>query len=75
VAVTAYSDDAEAHLGIVDGRMRVSRATLRPSITLGPGADRQKAEALIEKAHEQCFISSSVTTKITIEPRFLSAAE
>src|ERR1051325_9986580 len=38
VAVTAYSDDAEAHLGIVDGRMRVSRATLRPSITLAPGA-------------------------------------
>ena len=74
VTVTAYSDDAEAHLGIVDGRMRVSRATLRPSITLAPGADRAKAESLIEKAHEQCFISSSVTTKIAIEPRFVTAA-
>jgi len=73
VTVTAYADEAEAHLGIVDGRMRVSRATLRPSITLAPGADRAKAEALIEKAHEQCFISSSVTTKIAIEPRFLGA--
>jgi organic hydroperoxide reductase OsmC/OhrA len=73
VAVTAYADDAEGHLGIVDGRMRVSRATLRPAITLGAGADQQKAEALIEKAHEQCFVSSSVTTKVSIEPRFLRA--
>jgi organic hydroperoxide reductase OsmC/OhrA len=70
IAVTAYQDDADGYLGIVDGRMRLSRATLRPRITLAPGADRAKAEALIEKAHEQCFISSSVTTKITIEPTF-----
>jgi organic hydroperoxide reductase OsmC/OhrA len=70
VAVTAYSDDAEGHLGIVDGKMRVSRVTLRPSITLATDADQAKAEGLVEKAHEQCFISSSVTTRVTIEPRF-----
>jgi organic hydroperoxide reductase OsmC/OhrA len=75
VAVTAYSDHAEGHLGIVDGRMRVSRATLRPTITLAAGADQDKAAALIEKAHEQCFISSSVTTKITIEPQFQRAGD
>jgi organic hydroperoxide reductase OsmC/OhrA len=73
VAVVAYSDDAEGHLGIVDGRMRVSRVTLRPAVTLASDADQNKAEALIEKAHEQCFISSSVTTRVTIEPRFLRA--
>jgi organic hydroperoxide reductase OsmC/OhrA len=73
VAVTAYADDAEGHLGIVDGRMRVSRVTLRPLITLAADADQAKAEALVEKAHEQCFISSSVTTRITIEPRFARA--
>jgi organic hydroperoxide reductase OsmC/OhrA len=73
VAVTAYADHAEGHLGIVDGRMRVSRATLRPTITLAAGSDQAKAEALVEKAHEQCFISSSVSTKITIEPRFETA--
>jgi len=70
VAVTAYADDAEGYLGIADGKMRVSRVTLRPLITLAPDADQSKAEALVEKAHEQCFISSSVTTRITIEPRF-----
>jgi organic hydroperoxide reductase OsmC/OhrA len=70
IAVTAYHDDADGHLGIVDGRMRVSRVTLRPTITLAAGADQAKAAALIEKAHEQCFISASVTTKISIEPTF-----
>jgi organic hydroperoxide reductase OsmC/OhrA len=74
VAVVAYADDAEGHLGIVDGKMRVSRVTLRPTVTLAPDADQAKAEALVEKAHEQCFISSSVTTRITIEPRFLRAS-
>ena len=73
VAVTAYTDDAEGHLGIVDGKMRVSRVTLRPSITLAEGADQANAEALVEKAHEQCFISSSVTTRLTIEPTFQRA--
>jgi organic hydroperoxide reductase OsmC/OhrA len=73
VAVTAYADDAEGHLGIVDGKMRVSRVTLRPSITLAANADQAKAEALIEKAHDQCFIASSVTTRLAIEPRFLRA--
>jgi organic hydroperoxide reductase OsmC/OhrA len=74
VAVSAYTDDAEGHLGIVDGKMRVSRVTLRPVITLAPDADQAKAEGLIEKAHEQCFISSSVTTRITIEPTFQRAS-
>jgi organic hydroperoxide reductase OsmC/OhrA len=71
--VTAYADDAEGHLGIVDGRMRVSRVTLRPAITLAADADQARAQELIEKAHEQCFIASSVTTRVTIEPRFLRA--
>ena len=52
------------------GRDWKRRVTLRPTFTLAAGADRAKAEALVGKAHEQCFISSSVTTRLTIEPRF-----
>jgi len=36
--------------GIVDGKMRVSRVTLRPSITLAAGADEDRPRALIDKA-------------------------
>src|SRR5688500_12160607 len=30
VAVIGYTDDAEGRLGLIDGRMRMSRVTLRP---------------------------------------------
>lgn len=68
VAVTGYTDDPEGKLGFVDGRMRMSQVTLRPSIRLEPGADLEKARELVEKAHEQCFIANSVTTRLSIEP-------
>lgn len=68
VVVTAYTDDPDGKLGFVDGRMRLSHVTLRPSIRLDAGADPMKARELVEKAHEQCFIANSVTTRITIEP-------
>jgi hypothetical protein len=33
VAVVGYTDDAEGRLGIVDGKIRMSRVMLRPRIT------------------------------------------
>jgi organic hydroperoxide reductase OsmC/OhrA len=70
VAVTAYSDDAEGRLGLVDGRMRVSRVVLRPRITLSDPASEPKARELVEKAHHDCFIANSTTTPVTLEPVF-----
>ena len=68
VTVTGYTDDPDGKLGFVDGRMRLSHVTLRPAIRLEPGTDAVKARELVDKAHEQCFIANSVTTRITIEP-------
>jgi organic hydroperoxide reductase OsmC/OhrA len=70
IAVVGYADDAEGRLGVVDGKMRMSRVTLRPTITLENGADEEKARALMEKAHRGCFIANSVSTAVDIEPRF-----
>jgi organic hydroperoxide reductase OsmC/OhrA len=68
VPVVAYSDDADGHLMLVDGRLRMARATLRPRIRIDAGADADKARELVEKAHEQCFIANSVTTRVELEP-------
>jgi organic hydroperoxide reductase OsmC/OhrA len=68
VAVTGYSDDAVGELAMVDGRLRMATVTLRPHITLEPGADAGKARALVEKAHQQCFIGNSVSAHVEIEP-------
>lgn len=70
IAVVGYTDVAEGRLGIVDGRVRMSRVILRPRITLEEGADEARAQQLVAKAHEGCFIGNSVVTPVDIEPTF-----
>ena len=77
IEVVAYTDDAEGVMEMVDGRMRMSRVTLRPLITLGGDANEPDAVALIAKAneligraHDGCFIANSVSTAVRIEPSF-----
>jgi organic hydroperoxide reductase OsmC/OhrA len=73
VAVVDYTDDAEGHLGIVGGRIRMSRVLLRPRITLEPGANETRARELVAKAHANCFIANSVSTPVEITPTFAVA--
>jgi organic hydroperoxide reductase OsmC/OhrA len=54
-------------LGNVDGKTRFVRAILTPQVTLAPGGDAARAEALHRDAHEQCFMSNSVNFPIGIE--------
>lgn len=73
IAVVGYSDDAEGCLGAVDGKIRMSQVTLRPTITLEPGANEARARTLVRKAHESCFIANSVATPVEVEPAFAFA--
>jgi organic hydroperoxide reductase OsmC/OhrA len=70
IPVLGYADDAEGHLAVIDGRIRMARVTLRPRIRLGEGADAAKAGELIGKAHDHCFITNSVSATVEIEPQF-----
>jgi organic hydroperoxide reductase OsmC/OhrA len=74
LVITSYSDDAEGVLAVVDGRMRMSRATLRPRIVIGEGSDEALARALVEQAHQGCFIANSVSAVVEIEPTITVAA-
>jgi organic hydroperoxide reductase OsmC/OhrA len=70
VVVERYDDHA---VGILErnpeGRIAVSRVTLRPKIAFGEGTavDDDALDALHAQAHRGCFIASSVKTEITIE--------
>jgi organic hydroperoxide reductase OsmC/OhrA len=72
IRVVGYTDDAEGHLGIVAGKVRMSRVTLRPRIMLDTGADESRARELVAKAHDGCFIGNSVSTPVEIVPTFAS---
>jgi organic hydroperoxide reductase OsmC/OhrA len=74
VPVAAYTDDADAWLGIVEGKTRMARVRLCPRIVLAPGADEAKARLLVTTAHDRCFIANSVSTPVDILPTVISAA-
>lgn len=69
--VDTYEDDA---VGILeknaDGRMAVTRVTLRPRIAFADKVlEPSELQRLHESAHRNCFIATSVKTQVTVEPR------
>lgn len=69
LVVEAYTDEAEGSLDQrPDGKMAISRVTLRPRITWGPNPPKADVISdLHHRAHEACFIANSVQTEVMIE--------
>ena len=52
-----------------DGKMAMTRVTLRPRVAWGGSPPDEAAIAdLHHRAHEACFIANSVTTDVTVAP-------
>ena len=72
IVVRGYED---APIGVGEtgprGEGRFVRATLRPTITVEPGADLAKADALHHKVHDYCFIARSVNFPIEYEATYV----
>ena len=65
-----YIDEAEGILDKrQDGKMAMTRVTLRPRIQWGGEApsDGPTIADLHHRAHEACFIANSVTTEVTVQ--------
>ena len=69
--VDSYRDEA---VGVMarnaEGRMAMTRVTLRPAVRFA-GDHAPTADALLalhHRAHESCFIASSVKTEVRCEP-------
>jgi organic hydroperoxide reductase OsmC/OhrA len=67
--VNEYVDEAEGVLERrADGKMAMTRVTLRPRVTWGGDApDEAVVRDLHHRAHEACFIANSVTTDVRVE--------
>lgn len=75
VDVVAYEDDAEGEMPEDDKPVRITRITLRPTITVtGDAPDDERLRQLVETAHRHCFIANSVASEIAIEPAFRRVA-
>ncbi len=67
--VTHYEDSAVGYLEKNEhGKMAVTRAMLQPVIVFeGEHPDAGALQTLHRKAHENCFIANSVTTRVTVQ--------
>jgi organic hydroperoxide reductase OsmC/OhrA len=68
--VDEYVDEAEGVLEKrADGKMAMTRVTLRPRVTWGGDPpDEATIAGLHHRAHEECFIANSVTADVTVAP-------
>lgn len=64
-----YEDDAEGLMPEDERPMRITAIALRPRIVLAGEPDEARVRGLVELAHRECFISNSLRTEITVEPR------
>lgn len=70
--ITGY-EDSPVGIGETspDGAGRFLRATLRPTIRIGRGFDRERAEALHHQVHHYCFIARSVNFPVEYEATYV----
>jgi organic hydroperoxide reductase OsmC/OhrA len=60
IKVVAYEDQATGTMAMKEKKIRFTEVVLHPRVTIAADSDADKATALHEQAHEQCFIASSV---------------
>ncbi len=71
IVVNGYVDRAEGRMAMNrDGSGQFTEVVLRPQITLAPGTDVGKADALHHVAHEMCFIARSVNFPVRTEATY-----
>ncbi len=74
IAVVAYEDQASGTMIQEGNGGRFTEVVLRPRVTVAAGSDLDKACALHEKAHADCFVANSVNFPVRNEPEIVVAA-
>jgi organic hydroperoxide reductase OsmC/OhrA len=64
----AYEDSADGVMEVVERKLRFTRVTLRPRVTVVREEDRETALKLLQDAHNSCAISNSVNFEVGVEP-------
>ena len=54
-----------------EGGFSFTKAVVRPVLTIGDGADRERAMRLLEKAERVCLISRSLKSAIELRPEIV----
>jgi organic hydroperoxide reductase OsmC/OhrA len=68
IDVLAYEDDSEGVMPEDDRPIRLTRIVLRPRMRIAAGPTEERIRHLVEVAHRECFIASSLRTDVVVEP-------
>jgi organic hydroperoxide reductase OsmC/OhrA len=68
VEVLSYADDATGTMPMDVRPIRFDGIVLRPRIELAEGPTEERVRHLVEVAHHECYVSSSLATPVRVEP-------
>jgi organic hydroperoxide reductase OsmC/OhrA len=74
IEFVAYESPAEGLLENVDGKYRFTEVKVEPSVVLKSEADLEAARANMPEVEPNCFISNSITAKVSFAPRLRVAS-
>ena len=73
VEFLALELSSEGTVDRLDGVTRFTEIVLRPRLTIGPGADRDRALAVLHKSERSCLVSASLGTPVRLDPELVTA--
>lgn len=73
ISFTAYTSNATATLGKVEGRgTAITKIVVRPRITVPPDTDRARLDRVLQLTKKNCFISSSLNSEVSLEAEIVT---
>lgn len=69
IAIVSFSSSAKGKLEkVAGGTYQVTEIVVKPRVVLASANDLARMPRIFEKAKENCFVSNSIKSTITIEP-------
>ena len=68
----SYTSEAEGLLEKTDQGFMITRITLRPRVVIKDASLLERARRIVEKAEQNCLISKSMKTAVTLEPNIVA---
>jgi organic hydroperoxide reductase OsmC/OhrA len=68
VDVVGYEDEATGEMPSRVVPQRITRITLRPTVSVAGDVDEQTVRRLLDDAHDECYIANSLTSELVLEP-------
>ena len=69
IDVVGYADDATGEMPADAVPLRIKRVVLRPVVTVRGEVAPERVEELLHRAHEECYVASSLRSEVVLEPR------